>query len=167
MEVFESFAGRSISMEDLISPGKYQPCMMKRCPSVDSVVSIQQHHFRHNAHKGFAATHLENFTQHNFSSAYLHSEEDVLISTFEACDIKKTGWVSPVKIVEFLQEVTGQSGNDGPLKGLHAYLDPEELGIAISQDAFLSIMKGWIKECRHDILFFFPGGLKLSSNLRG
>ncbi|KAK1152070.1 protein KASH5-like [Acipenser oxyrinchus oxyrinchus] len=78
------------------------------------------------------------------------TEEDLLNSTFEACDTDNTevGWLD--QIVEYLQAVTGQPRDEGPLRGLHRLLDPEQSGQAVDQNTFLCVMKGWVLEVRED-----------------
>ncbi|KAL8176828.1 UNVERIFIED_CONTAM: hypothetical protein K2H54_039161 [Gekko kuhli] len=83
-------------------------------------------------------------------SASQCSEENVLKCTFKACDPEQTGEVSVFRIIEYLQEMTGQSCEDWRFQSLYARLDPEERGIAVDFPTFHQVMKDWIADCRKD-----------------
>ncbi|KAK6466608.1 protein KASH5-like [Huso huso] len=68
----------------------------------------------------------------------------------ESLDSEPEGWVSADQIVEYLQAVTGQPRDEGPLRVLHRVLDPEQSGQAVDQNTFLCVMKGWVAEVRED-----------------
>ncbi|XP_069047972.1 protein KASH5-like isoform X3 [Lepisosteus oculatus] len=76
------------------------------------------------------------------------AEEELLNSTFEACDSDNTGCVSAVQIVGYLRGVTGQPQDDGPLRRLCRLLDPQETGRGLPRERFLSVMRAWVQECR-------------------
>ncbi|XP_060111863.1 protein KASH5 [Heteronotia binoei] len=83
-------------------------------------------------------------------SASQCSEENVLKCTFKACDPEQTGEVSVFRIIEYLQEMTGQSFEDWRFQSLYTRLDPEERGIAVDFPTFHQVMKDWISDCRKD-----------------
>nr|XP_014344272.1 PREDICTED: protein KASH5 isoform X3 [Latimeria chalumnae] len=78
------------------------------------------------------------------------SEEDVLNCTFEACNTEGTGQVFVFRIIEYLEDMTGQSCENGQLKLLYNMLDPGKKGIAVDFNTFYTIMKQWIAQCRQD-----------------
>ncbi|XP_067325583.1 protein KASH5 [Anolis sagrei] len=78
------------------------------------------------------------------------SEENVLKCTFKACDSEQTGEVSVFRIIEYLQEMTGQSCEDWRFQSLYKRLDPEERGIAVNFSTFYAVMKDWIADCRQE-----------------
>ncbi|XP_039190831.1 protein KASH5 isoform X2 [Crotalus tigris] len=79
-----------------------------------------------------------------------YSEEHVLKCTFKACDPEKTGQVSVFHIIEYLQEMTGQSCEDWRLQSLYRRLDPEEQGLTVDFSTFYSVMKDWIADCQQE-----------------
>ncbi|XP_077168307.1 protein KASH5-like [Paroedura picta] len=83
-------------------------------------------------------------------SASQCSEDDVLKCTFQACDPGETGVVSVFRIIEYLQEMTGQSDEDCRFQSLYRRLDPEERGIFVEFPTFCQAMKEWIAECQKE-----------------
>ncbi|XP_032092147.1 protein KASH5 [Thamnophis elegans] len=79
-----------------------------------------------------------------------YSEEHVLKCTFKACDPEETGQVSVFRIIEYLQEMTGQSCEDWRLQSLYKRLDPEEQGLTVDFFTFYTIMKDWIADCQQE-----------------
>ncbi|XP_013908741.1 PREDICTED: protein KASH5 [Thamnophis sirtalis] len=79
-----------------------------------------------------------------------YSEEHVLKCTFKACDPEETGQVSVFRIIEYLQEMTGQSCEDWRLQSLYKRLDPEEQGLTVDFFTFYTIMKDWIVDCQQE-----------------
>ncbi|XP_029138856.1 uncharacterized protein LOC114922225 [Protobothrops mucrosquamatus] len=79
-----------------------------------------------------------------------YSEEHVLKCTFKACDPEETGQVSVFHIIEYLQEMTGQSCEDWRLQSLYKRLDPEEQGLTVDFSTFYSVMKDWIADCQQE-----------------
>ncbi|GAB0202130.1 protein KASH5 [Grus japonensis] len=78
------------------------------------------------------------------------SEEFVLNRTFAVCDPEQTGTVTAQGVVEYLEKVTGQSGEEGQLQALHRMLDPEAAGTALDLPTFNAIMREWIASCRQE-----------------
>ncbi|KAJ7313922.1 hypothetical protein JRQ81_005730 [Phrynocephalus forsythii] len=78
------------------------------------------------------------------------SEEHVLKCTFKACDPEETGEVSVFRIIEYLQEMTGESCEDWRFRSLYKRLDPEERGVTVGFSTFYAVMKDWIADCRHE-----------------
>ncbi|XP_053119098.1 protein KASH5 isoform X3 [Hemicordylus capensis] len=89
-------------------------------------------------------------SQNIILSAGQWSEEHVLKYTFKACDPEQTGEVSVFRIIEYLQEMTGQNCEDWRFQSLYKRLDPEERGIAVDFSTFHAVMKEWITDCRQD-----------------
>ncbi|XP_077168048.1 uncharacterized protein LOC143824548 [Paroedura picta] len=83
-------------------------------------------------------------------SASQCSEDDVLKCTFQACDPEEAGVVSVFRIIEYLQEMTGQSDEDCRFQSLYRRLDPEERGIFVEFPTFCQAMKEWIAECQKE-----------------
>ncbi|XP_034279170.1 protein KASH5 isoform X2 [Pantherophis guttatus] len=79
-----------------------------------------------------------------------YSEEHVLKCTFRACDPQETGQVSVFRIIEYLQEMTGQSCEDWRLQSLYKRLDPEEQGLTVDFFTFYTVMKDWIADCQQE-----------------
>ncbi|XP_069779564.1 inositol 1,4,5-triphosphate receptor associated 2 [Narcine bancroftii] len=79
----------------------------------------------------------------------LCSEEDVLNFTFKVCDTEGTGRVAASVIIQYLEEMTGQS-KDTKLEQLHSMLDPEQKDVAIDRGSFHVIMSRWIADCTQD-----------------
>ncbi|XP_053908346.1 protein KASH5 isoform X3 [Cuculus canorus] len=77
-------------------------------------------------------------------------QEFVLDRLFAACDPADTGLVPAQRVVRYLQEVTGQSGEECRLRVLHRMLDREAAGAALDLPAFLAVMRQWIALCQHD-----------------
>ncbi|KAM6188320.1 protein KASH5 [Sarcoramphus papa] len=61
-----------------------------------------------------------------------------------------TGTVLAQRVVEYLQAVTGQSGEEGQLRALHHMLDPEAAGAALDLPTFHAVMKEWIASCQQE-----------------
>lgn len=78
------------------------------------------------------------------------SEEHVLKCTFRACDPEQTGEVSVFRIIEYLQEMTGESCEDWRFRSLYKRLDPEERGVTVDFSTFSAVMQEWIADCRHE-----------------
>ncbi|XP_076987276.1 protein KASH5 isoform X5 [Tamandua tetradactyla] len=87
----------------------------------------------------------------------LSLEEQVLNSTFEACDPQRTGLVVVTHVLAYLEAVTGQGSQDERLQTLARSLDPNGEGPQATVDlhTFLSVMRDWIAACQLD------GGLEL------
>ncbi|XP_075394015.1 protein KASH5 [Tenrec ecaudatus] len=84
-------------------------------------------------------------------------EEQILNSTFEACDPQRTGTVAVTQVVAYLETVTGRGPQDMHLQTLARSLDPnrEGAGATVDLDTFLVVMRDWISACQLD------GGLEL------
>ncbi|KAM6032506.1 protein KASH5 [Theristicus caerulescens] len=78
------------------------------------------------------------------------SEEFVVNCTFAACDPEQTGTVLAQQVVEYLQAVTGQSGEEGQLQALRRMLDPEAAGTALDLPTFHAVMREWIASCQQE-----------------
>ncbi|XP_032181815.1 protein KASH5 isoform X7 [Mustela erminea] len=87
----------------------------------------------------------------------LSLEEQILNSTFEACDTQKTGLVAVTHVLAYLEAVTGQDPQDARLQTLACNLDPNGEGpqATVDLDTFLAVMRDWIAACQLD------GGLEL------
>ncbi|XP_078215519.1 protein KASH5 isoform X5 [Callithrix jacchus] len=87
----------------------------------------------------------------------LNLEEQVLNSTFEACDPHKTGTVAVAQVLAYLEAVTGQGPQDARLQTLANSLDPNGEGpkATVDLDTFLVVMRDWIAACQ------LHGGLEL------
>ncbi|XP_037675190.1 protein KASH5 isoform X3 [Choloepus didactylus] len=87
----------------------------------------------------------------------LSLEEQVLNSTFEACDPQRTGLVIVTHVLAYLEAVTGQGPQDARLQTLAHSLDPNGEGpeATVDLDTFLTVMRDWIAACQLD------GGLEL------
>ncbi|XP_072463476.1 protein KASH5 isoform X2 [Notamacropus eugenii] len=80
----------------------------------------------------------------------LSLEEQVLNSTFEACDPEKKGMVAMGQVLAYLEAVTGRSSQDSDLCSLAQALDPHGEGPSaiVDRATFFSIMQGWIATCQ-------------------
>ncbi|XP_074075882.1 protein KASH5 isoform X2 [Macrotis lagotis] len=80
----------------------------------------------------------------------LSLQEQVLNSTFEACDSEKQGVVTVGQVLAYLEAVTGRSPQDSDLCSLAQALDPYGEGPATTVDraTFFSIMQDWIATCQ-------------------
>nr|XP_012316003.1 protein KASH5 [Aotus nancymaae] len=87
----------------------------------------------------------------------LSLEEQVLNSTFEACDPHRTGTVAVAQVLAYLESVTGQGPQDARLQTLANSLDPNGEGpkATVDLDTFLVVMRDWIAACQ------LHGGLEL------
>ncbi|XP_057390562.1 protein KASH5 [Balaenoptera acutorostrata] len=87
----------------------------------------------------------------------LSLEEQILNSTFEACDPQRTGTVAVTHVLAYLEAVTGRGPQDARLQTLACSLDPNGEGpqATVDLDTFLVIMRDWIAACQLD------GGLEL------
>uniref|UniRef100_A0A8C7B5F4 KASH domain containing 5 n=1 Tax=Neovison vison TaxID=452646 RepID=A0A8C7B5F4_NEOVI len=87
----------------------------------------------------------------------LSLEEQILNSTFEACDTQRTGLVAVTHVLAYLEAVTGQDPQDARLQTLACNLDPNGEGpqATVDLDTFLAVMRDWIAACQLD------GGLEL------
>ncbi|XP_026935984.1 protein KASH5 isoform X2 [Sagmatias obliquidens] len=87
----------------------------------------------------------------------LSLEEQILNSTFEACDPQRTGTVAVTHVLAYLEAVTGRGPQDARLRTLACSLDPNGEGpqATVDLDTFLVIMRDWIAACQRD------GGLEL------
>ncbi|XP_006229261.1 protein KASH5 isoform X5 [Rattus norvegicus] len=92
------------------------------------------------------------------SGPLLSLEEQILNSTFEACDPHKTGTVTVAHLLAYLEAVTGQGPQDVRLQTLARSLDPygEGAGATVELDTFLVVMRDWIAACQ------LQGGLELA-----
>ncbi|XP_039100194.1 protein KASH5 isoform X2 [Hyaena hyaena] len=79
-------------------------------------------------------------------------EEQVLNSTFEACDPQRTGVVAVTDVLAYLEAVTGQGPQDARLQTLACSLDPSGEGrqATVDLDTFLVVMRDWIAACQLD-----------------
>ncbi|XP_008843263.1 protein KASH5 [Nannospalax galili] len=86
----------------------------------------------------------------------LSLEEQILNSTFEACDPHRTGTVAVAHLLAYLEAVTGQGPQDTRLQTLARRLDPygQGPGATVDLDTFLVVMRDWIVACQ------LPGGLE-------
>ncbi|XP_076789810.1 protein KASH5 isoform X2 [Arvicanthis niloticus] len=84
------------------------------------------------------------------SGPLLSLEEQILKSTFEACDPHKTGTVTVAHLLAYLEAVTGQGPQDVRLQTLARSLDPygEGAGATVELDTFLVVMRDWIAACQ-------------------
>ncbi|XP_040592070.1 protein KASH5 isoform X2 [Mesocricetus auratus] len=84
------------------------------------------------------------------SEPLLSLEEQILNSTFEACDPHKTGTVAVTHLLAYLEAVTGQGPQDVRLQTLARSLDPygEGAGATVELDTFLVVMRDWIADCQ-------------------
>ncbi|XP_033079910.1 protein KASH5 isoform X3 [Trachypithecus francoisi] len=84
-------------------------------------------------------------------------EEQILNSTFEACDPQRTGTVAVTQVLAYLEAVTGQGPQDARLQTLANSLDPNGEGpnATVDLDTFLVVMRDWIAACQ------LHGGLEL------
>ncbi|XP_045056309.2 protein KASH5 isoform X3 [Desmodus rotundus] len=82
----------------------------------------------------------------------LSLEEQILNSTFEACDPQRTGFVAVTHLLAYLEAVTGQGPQDTRLQTLACSLDPNREGpqATVDLDTFLVIMRDWIAACQLD-----------------
>ncbi|XP_051845744.1 protein KASH5 isoform X5 [Antechinus flavipes] len=82
--------------------------------------------------------------------ATLSLEEQVLNSTFEACDSEKKGVVAVGQVLAYLEAVTGRSPQDSDLCSLAQALDPSGEGptAIVNRATFFSIMQDWIATCQ-------------------
>ncbi|XP_067849704.1 inositol 1,4,5-triphosphate receptor associated 2-like [Heptranchias perlo] len=78
------------------------------------------------------------------------SEEDVLNFTFKVCDTEEIGRIPASVIVQYLQEMTGQSCKHGRLHALYNMLDPDRRDVAVDRESFKSTMRKWIANCSQD-----------------
>ncbi|XP_042130645.1 protein KASH5 isoform X1 [Peromyscus maniculatus bairdii] len=80
----------------------------------------------------------------------LSLEEQILNSTFEACDPHKTGTVAVAHLLAYLEAVTGQGPQDVRLQTLARSLDPsgEGAGATVELGTFLVVMRDWIAACQ-------------------
>ncbi|VTJ66748.1 Hypothetical predicted protein [Marmota monax] len=80
----------------------------------------------------------------------LSLEEQILNSTFEACDPQRTGTVAVTHVLAYLEAVTGQGPQDSRLQTLARSLDPkgEGPGATVDLDTFLVVMRNWIAACQ-------------------
>ncbi|XP_077171594.1 uncharacterized protein LOC143826637 [Paroedura picta] len=83
-------------------------------------------------------------------SASQCSEDDDLKCTFQACDPEEAGAASVFRIIECLQEMTGQSDEDCSFQSLYRRLDPEERGIFVDFLTFRQSMKEGIAKCQKE-----------------
>ncbi|XP_055267595.1 protein KASH5 isoform X2 [Moschus berezovskii] len=83
--------------------------------------------------------------------------EQILNSTFEACDPQRTGTVAVTHLLAYLETVTGRGPQDARLQTLACSLDPNGEGpqATVDLDTFLVVMRDWITACQLD------GGLEL------
>ncbi|XP_008047368.1 protein KASH5 [Carlito syrichta] len=77
-------------------------------------------------------------------------EEQILSSTFEACDPQRTGTVTVTHVLAYLEAVTGQDPQDPRLQTLAHSLDPSGEGpqATVDLDTFLVVMRDWIAACQ-------------------
>ncbi|NP_001266785.1 protein KASH5 [Pan troglodytes] len=77
-------------------------------------------------------------------------EEQILNSTFEACDPQRTGTVAVAQVLAYLEAVTGQGPQDARLQTLANSLDPNGEGpkATVDLDTFLVVMRDWIAACQ-------------------
>ncbi|XP_054444506.1 protein KASH5 [Pteronotus mesoamericanus] len=82
----------------------------------------------------------------------LSLEEQILNSTFEACDPQRTGFVAVTHVLAYLEAVTGQGPQDARLQTLACSLDPNGKGpeATVDLDTFLVVMRDWIAACQLD-----------------
>ncbi|XP_069856593.1 protein KASH5 isoform X2 [Dipodomys merriami] len=92
------------------------------------------------------------------SGPLLNLEEQILNSTFEACDPQRTGSVAVTHVLGYLEAVTGQGPQDARLQTLAHSLDPDGQGpdATVDLDTFLVVMRDWIAACQ------LHGGLELA-----
>ncbi|XP_065782572.1 protein KASH5 isoform X3 [Muntiacus reevesi] len=82
----------------------------------------------------------------------LSLEEQILNSTFEACDPQRTGTVAVTHLLAYLEAVTGRGPQDARLQTLACSLDPSGEGpqATVDLDTFLVVMRDWITACQLD-----------------
>ncbi|KAJ8271508.1 hypothetical protein COCON_G00103670 [Conger conger] len=66
---------------------------------------------------------------------------------FEACDTMGKGEVLASRVMQYLQDMTAQTPDQGKLTALYNMLDPERQDRAVTRDAFHSTMRTWIAQC--------------------
>ncbi|XP_035164706.1 protein KASH5 [Oxyura jamaicensis] len=77
-------------------------------------------------------------------------EESLLDCAFAACDAEQTGAVPAWRIVEYLQAVTGRSGEEQQLQELRQMLELTAAGVALDLPTFRAVMREWIAHCQRD-----------------
>ncbi|XP_049757759.1 protein KASH5 [Elephas maximus indicus] len=104
-----------------------------------------------------AAMYLQDHPEEGSLGTPLSLEEQILNSTFEACDPQRTGIVAVTHVVAYLETVTGRGPRDACLQTLARSLDPSGEGpqATVDLDTFLAVMRDWIAACQLD------GGLEL------
>ncbi|XP_068959556.1 protein KASH5 [Petaurus breviceps papuanus] len=80
----------------------------------------------------------------------LSLQDQVLNSTFEACDPEKKGVVAVGQVLAYLEAVTGRGPQDSDLCSLAQALDPcgEGPTALVDRATFFSIMQDWIATCQ-------------------
>ncbi|CAO2632819.1 Protein KASH5 [Lemmus lemmus] len=98
----------------------------------------------------FSAVYLWEQPEEVTSEPLLSLEEQILNSTFEACDPHKTGTVAVTHLLAYLEAVTGQGPQDVRLQTLARSLDPygKGDGATVQLDTFLVVMRDWIAACQ-------------------
>ncbi|XP_047910713.1 protein KASH5 isoform X2 [Anser cygnoides] len=77
-------------------------------------------------------------------------EESLLDCAFAACDTEQTGAVPAWRIMEYLQAVTGRSGEEQQLQKLGQMLEVTAAGVALDLPTFRTVMREWIAHCQRD-----------------
>uniref|UniRef100_A0A8D1BLG8 KASH domain containing 5 n=3 Tax=Sus scrofa TaxID=9823 RepID=A0A8D1BLG8_PIG len=104
-----------------------------------------------------AKMYLWDQTEEGSLGTTLSLEEQILNSTFEACDPQRTGTVAVTHVLAYLEAVTGRGPQDARLQTLACSLDPHGEGpqATVDLDTFLVVMRDWIATCQ------LNGGLEL------
>ncbi|XP_032415691.1 protein MRVI1 isoform X2 [Xiphophorus hellerii] len=80
------------------------------------------------------------------------SENELLDIMYNKCDKSNTasGEVLASSIMQYLQTLTAQSGEEDKLASLRQLLDPDLQDPHVSRETFQSAMRMWIAQCRED-----------------
>ncbi|KAJ8340201.1 hypothetical protein SKAU_G00348340 [Synaphobranchus kaupii] len=89
----------------------------------------------------------ENGFEEDAHSANGFSEGHLLDIMFEACDTMGKGEVLVSRVMQYLQDMTAQTPDQGKLTALYNMLDPEQQDRAVTREAFHSTMRMWIAQC--------------------
>ncbi|XP_035274343.1 uncharacterized protein mrvi1 isoform X2 [Anguilla anguilla] len=89
----------------------------------------------------------ENGFEEDAHSANGFSEGHLLDIMFEACDTMGKGEVLASRVMQYLQDMTAQTPDQGKLTALYNMLDPNQQDRAVTREAFHSTMRVWIAQC--------------------
>ncbi|XP_064192952.1 uncharacterized protein mrvi1 isoform X2 [Anguilla rostrata] len=89
----------------------------------------------------------ENGFEEDAHSANGFSEGHLLDIMFEACDTMGKGEVLASRVMQYLQDMTAQTPDQGKLTALYNMLDPNRQDRAVTRETFHSTMRVWIAQC--------------------